>query len=38
MSLTDICYVFTILFALSGVRAVWDLVEKDDDNEKGGKE
>lgn len=36
MSITDICYVFAILFALAGVGAVWELTKTDDD-EKGGE-
>lgn len=38
MSLTDICYVFAILFALAGVGAVWGLTKTDDDDKKGGSE
>lgn len=37
MSIIDICEVFTILFVISVLKAIWDLTKPDDD-ETGGSE
>lgn len=38
MSITFYLTLFSILFALSGLGAVWDLTKTDDDDENGGSE